>query len=307
MALNKKTKKWLARNCPRSFEGKTVLITGANSGIGLKSAEIAVYLKAKLIMACRNADKASTARISLLKEYPNADIDIISLDISDFSSIDSFVNEIRSNGINIDVFLNNAGVFHKPGGKTANGFELVLGTNYFGVYYLTEKLLPYLESLPHPVTYINTVSIIYKTASIDYGDFFCTGKYNNFTVYGRSKLCLAKYSYSKAKQYEKSNVKILMNHPGISITPLGINAFGSTVGRLAKIFSRIFNSPEKSALSLPFIMANDLPAGSLAGPSRFFGGWGYPENCKLQKRAMAGAEELIKFTENMIEQRKTIG
>ena len=217
MALSKKTKKWLLDNCPNSFKGKTVLITGANSGVGFKSVEIMVYLKARVIMACRSNEKATEAKTALLKEYPGADIDILPLDLSDFRSIDTFVNKIVSKNTDIDVFLNNAGVFRKPGETTKNGLDLVLGTNYFGVYYLTEKILPYISRLPHKVLYINTISIIHKIASIDYTDFFYTKKYRSFAVYARSKLCLAKYTFYKAKQYENSNIIMLLNLLNIHI------------------------------------------------------------------------------------------
>ena len=166
MGLSQKMKKWLKKYAPVSLEGKTVLITGANSGIGFKEAELMVYLGARVIMACRNSQKAQAAREALLQEYPNADIDTMQLDMASFASIDRFTETLLQDKTDIDYFVNNAGVFHQPNQKTADGVELVLGTNYIGVYYLTEKLLPYLQTLPHEVGYINTVSIIHKIAKI---------------------------------------------------------------------------------------------------------------------------------------------
>lgn len=300
LALSEKTKEWLQKNVGVSFENKHVLITGATSGIGLKSAEIMLYLKAGVIMACRDCEKANRVRERLLYDYPDADIEITRLDIADFASVDAFARELERRKTDIDVFLNNAGVFHKPNSTTMQGFEGIIGTNYLGVYYLSERILPYLSSLSHEVLYINTVSIIYKVATVDYNDFFYSENYGNFKVYGRSKLCLAVYTYKKAADYKASNVKIVMSHPGIAITPLGINAFGKTVGSLAKLISRVFNSPEKSALSLPFIMANPFSAGDIIGPSKLFGGWGYPRINKPAKKLFSGANRLIEFTEELI-------
>ncbi|MBR4761193.1 MAG: SDR family NAD(P)-dependent oxidoreductase [Clostridia bacterium] len=300
MALSKKTKKWIRKNCPPSLAGKTVLITGANSGVGFKSAEEAVYLGAKVIMACRNTEKADAARDELLREYGGAEIEIMPLDLASFSSIEAFAARLESERTDIDVFLNNAGVFHKPNSRTADGFELVTGTNYLGAFRLCEEVLPYLATLPHKVIYINTVSIIHKIAKIDYGDFFHKKNYKNLSVYAASKLCLARYTFYKARALEGGNVSLVMSHPGIAITPLGINAYGETVGRLAKMFGGIFNSPEKSALSLLYIISNEPPAGTLAGPDRLFGGWGYPRQNRVYKKVKTGGKELADFTKKLL-------
>ena len=297
MALSKKTVNWINK-LNISLNGKTVLVTGSNSGVGYKTVETALYLGARVIMACRNMEKAEAAREELIKDYPNASIQILQLDLSDFSSIDSFARNIIDYKIDIDIFVNNAGTFHKSG-VTKDGFENVLGTNYFAVYYLSEQLLPYLESLSRKVIYCNTISVVHKLAKIDYEDFYFTKKYNHFAVYARSKLCLAKYSYELSERYANSNIKVCMIHPGISVTPLGANAFGETVKKLAKAMQGVFNSPEKSSLSLFYIISKDLPAGSIVGP-HILEAWGYPKENRVRKCVKEGAEELIKFTEKEI-------
>ncbi len=300
MALTKKTARWLYRNCRESFAGKTVLITGANSGVGFKSAELMAYLGADVIMACRSGEKANAAKAALLREYPDARIDVMPLDLADLSSVAAFAERLRAERIDIDVFLHNAGVFRKPGQTTKDGFELVLGTNYLGAFDLAERVLPYLASLPHGVLFVNTISIIHKIGRIDYDDFFCRKRYGNFAVYARSKLCLAKYTYRKAQQYENKGVRIFMSHPGISITPLGANAFGPVVRRLSSVFGWIFNSPEKSALSLPYLMSNEFPPGSVVGPRGFLNGWGYPSRNGIARKVRTGGEELIAFTRALL-------
>ena len=200
MSLTDKTKKWLNANCNISLKGKTILVTGANSGVGFKTAEIAVYLGADVILACRNRDRAAEARLALLRDYPEAAVTVMHLDLASLSSIDAFVEEIQSSKADIDAIVNNAGVFRQPGKKTTDGFDLVIGTNYIGTYYLTERLLSYLSALPHEVVYVNTISIIHKIAKVDYEDFYYERekRYPTFPVYARSKLCLARYTYAKA-------------------------------------------------------------------------------------------------------------
>lgn len=294
MALNEKTKKWLNKQ-NISFEGKTVLVTGANSGIGYKTVETAIYLGAEIIMACRNIEKAEAARENLLKDYPDSKISIMKLDISDFSSIDAFANEVISNKIDIDVFVNNAGTFHRKG-ITKDGFESVIGTNYFGVYRLTEALLPYFKSLPHKVHYFNTISLVYKCGKISFDDFYYSEKYNHFAVYARSKLCLAKYTYYLAQKYQNTNLFFYMIHPGTTITALAAGGFSEFIKNAANAFRWIFNSPEKSSLEMVYVLANDLPSGSIAGP-RIFEVWGYPKENRVRKIVKEGAEELLSFTE----------
>ena len=306
MSISAKTRQWLNENCNISLKGKTILVTGANSGVGFKTAEISVYLGADVILACRNLDRAEKARQELLRDYPKASVTMMCLDLASLASIDAFSEELQTHAVEIDAFVNNAGTFRKPGKKTADGFDLVIGTNYIGTYYLTERLLPYLSALPHEVVYVNTISIIHKIATVDYEDFYYekAKHYRAFPVYARSKLCLARYTYAQAKRYEKTNIRILMNHPGMTATPMGLNAFGNGVRRLAGIVGPLSNSPEKSALSLAYILSHDVPAGAIIGPNKGFGGWGYPEENRVGRRVKEGAEELIRFTDKEIEKAK---
>ena len=306
MSLSDKTKRWLKENCGISLKGRTVLVTGANSGVGFKTAEIAVYLGADVILACRSPDRAAEARLELLRDYPGASVTVMQLDLARLSSIDAFAEELQRSETDIHAFVNNAGVFRQPGKKTADGFDLVIGTNYIGTYYLSQQLLPYLSALPHDVVYVNTISIIHKIATVDYKDFYFDRekRYRTFPVYARSKLCLAKYTYAQAQRYAGTGVRILMNHPGMTITPMGLNAFGNGVRRLAGVVGSLSNSPEKSALSLAWILSHEVPAGSIVGPNKGFGGWGYPEMNRVVRRVKEGAEDLIRFTDREIERVK---
>lgn len=293
MALSKKTIKYIKKNCNCDLSGKTVLVTGANSGVGFKTVETLVYLGASVIMACRNSSKAEAARNSLLIDYPDADIKLMSLDISDFDSIDSFVEEV---GGEVDVFVNNAGVFHHPGKNTKNGLPMVIGTNFFGVYYLSEKLLPKLHASGKEVIYINTISLIHKFAKIDYQHF-----YDNKNEYSRSKLCLARYTEYLARVYKNSNIHILMNHPGMAITQIAAHVFG----KLYWIADYVpFNSAEKSSLSVVWILSHKVEDGSVIGPNKGFGGWGYPQVNKKVKRALKGIDELVEFTKEAVKKIK---
>jgi NAD(P)-dependent dehydrogenase (short-subunit alcohol dehydrogenase family) len=303
MSLSRKTKAYLSSKCPGDLTGKTLLVTGGNSGIGYKTAEIWLYLGGNVILACRNADKAEAAKNTLLEEYPNRTVSIMSLDLASFASIEHFAAQLNDCRVDLDCFVNNAGVFHQAGKHTADGFELVMGTNYFGTYYLSEKVLPYLKTLNHPVTYINTSSIIHKLAKLDFSDFYCEKHYGHFKIYARSKLALAIYTNALVRRYEGSSVKICMNHPGMSLTPIGMKAYGKTVYKIGSAFSFLLNSAEKSALSVAYIMSHDVKPGSVVGPRGFLNGWGYPGQNKICPKSFVGTDELIAFTKKEVERR----
>ena len=284
MSLSDKTVSYICRHCPCSLTGKTVLITGGNSGIGFKTAETMLFLGASVILACRNAEKAEAARQKLLADYPAGDIRVMLLDLADFRSIDAFVDRLPD----VDVFINNAGLFHHPHQKTADGFELVMGTNYIGVHYLSERVLPIFRQCGHEVVYLNTVSIIHKVARVNYSRFFA-----DRNAYSRSKLCLARYTAHLAEQYAGTNIRVYMIHPGLAVTPIASHICGGMY-TLAKLLP--INSAEKSSLAAVWLLSHDVPVGSVVGPSHIFGGWGYPGINRPCRRALCGVEPLIAFT-----------
>ncbi len=304
--LKKSTIEFINKNCNIDLKGKNVLITGANSGIGLKTAETFLFAGANVIMACRNEKKANDARENLLKDYPKAKIFVLSLDLADFKSIDNFVKTMKNQKIDIDCFINNAGVFRQPNQKTKDGFELVMGTNYLGTFYLIGKIMPYLKELKHAVYLINTLSLVYKMVKIDYSDFFCERKYGNFRIYARSKLALAKYTHylsafvgDSAKNVRDNCIKVCAVHTGVSVTELMNKAY-PRLSKLANLFRFMFNSIEKSSLGSLYIMANNLPNGTFVGPKGWFSMKGYPKINKIHKKMKTDTQKLIDCTKKML-------
>ena len=140
-----KVEKYIDQNIP-SLEGKVILVTGANSGIGFEASRIFASKKATLIFACRNEKKAEAAKEKILKEFPNTTIHILLYDQSSLSSIRHFVNEVTERFPKIDVTVCNAGIYHpKEHSYTQDQFPLTIGTNYIGTYYLLMLLMPHLE------------------------------------------------------------------------------------------------------------------------------------------------------------------
>jgi len=276
--LEKGTIDFLRNKCG-SLDRRTVVVTGANSGIGLKAAEELVCLGAKVIMACRNVAKASAARETILCDYPDASVEIREMDLSSRDSIRSFVEGIKRDQVDIYGFVNNAGAF-KIHGTTAEGEDIIMGTNFTGTRHLVEEILPYLESLPHGVTLTVTGSVSYLIGSSrenvsDLGDI---------RLYATSKLRLTRYAVERAKSLKASgsNVTMVLTHPGIAITPLANKAFGDRFMKIAAPLASVLIQPtEKSALAIPYVLTNPVKPGSLYGPSGFLTCWGYPAENRL--------------------------
>ncbi len=124
---------------------KNVIITGSNSGLGFETAKkIAQDKDYRLILACRNEEKATAAKEKIIAETGNNNVEFIKLDTSLLSSVRAFVNEYTTKYQTLDVLINNAGISSMTGGTTAEGFELVFATNYLGHFLLTQLLLPYM-------------------------------------------------------------------------------------------------------------------------------------------------------------------
>ena len=149
--------KWSEDNIP-SQTGKRILITGANSGIGLAAAKELAGKGAHVILACRNEAKALQAMSRIRKSHPKASLQFLSLDLGSLDSVREMAREFLEQYDKLDVLINNAGVMWLPQGTTADGFETQIGINHFGHFALTGLLLPAL--LKQPGSRVVTVSSI---------------------------------------------------------------------------------------------------------------------------------------------------
>ena len=134
---------WSIENIPNQ-KGKTIIITGASSGLGKEATRILAKKDASIIMAMRNIKKAEKVKNEILRQHPNADITLSGLDLSNLSSIKHFSNKIMSDHDQLDLLINNAGIMMCPYSITQDGFEIQMGTNHLGPFALTGLLMPLL-------------------------------------------------------------------------------------------------------------------------------------------------------------------
>lgn len=294
--MNKKIKQYLDKKIDTNFKGKTVLITGANSGIGFEVANQLLYLGANVIMACRNLEKAEMAKSLLLQQNPLGKVDIFQLDLADLRSIETFIEELKKSEIEVDIFYNNAGVFGIPKSTTKQGKEIVLGTNLIGTYYLNKLLL---QNFSAKMRIIFTTSITAHLFKINYKDPYLEKHYKKFKIYGSSKRGIVQI-WKYFSENNKSQ-KFALVHPGITYTSLIDKAYSKNWFRkVARGFMKVvFHSAEKAALSTVKLM--DDQNSVYYGPRGLFGISGFPKKKKVPVRLQKHYYETVGFIEDELQ------
>lgn len=254
------------------MQNKTILITGGNDGIGRATAQALALQGATLILACRNQDKGRAAQEAMQKETGNDRIDLIPLDLSDFSNIQEAADLFRKKYQKLDVLINNAAAFTDTLQNTAQGFEMQFGVNHLGHFLLTHLLLEPLRAAPTP-RLVNVSSKLHYRGEIDFDNLRGEkGNYSSMAAYAQSKLANLIFAREFARQYPDIVSNAL--HPGAVATRF---ANKNTKWYLSLIWSILklgMVSPEKGAQTSIYL-ASAPEAGQFTGQ--------YVDD-KLQKR-----------------------
>lgn len=236
---------------------KTV-ITGANCGIGRATAAELLRLQARVILACRDPERAEEAARELREETGDSgEVVVKQLDLSSLRSVQRFCQEVLREEPNLDVLINNAGVFQCPYTKTEDGFEMQFGVNHLGHFLLTHLLLGLLKSSA-PSRIVVVSSKLYKYGEINFDDLNSEKSYNRGSAYSRSKLANILFTRELARRLEGTGVTVNVLHPGIVRTNLGrhIN-IPVLVKPLFNVVSwAFFKSPAEGAQTSVFLAAS---------------------------------------------------
>lgn len=245
---------WGPTQAPR-MDGKTVVVTGANSGIGLETVRHLARLGAHVLMACRNAEKADDARSDILGSVPNARIDVVQLDLSDLASVRKGADEIAGSHPVIDVLINNAGVMAGRHQLTADGYEMDFGTNLLGHYALTGLLLePLLAARSARVVTVG--SNAHRAGSIDFDDLGLDTAFTTSKAYARAKFAQLVFAVEFQRRLSAAGLTSPISvaaHPGA--THSGVMRDSGAV------MSWLFTTPSLHWIRRTFIMEG--PEGAL--------------------------------------------
>ena len=214
--------------------GKTVVITGANTGIGKETALDLAKRNAKVILACRDPEKGRRAVSDIIKKSGNPNVVFRRLDLASFNSIRNFAFEILSEETTIDVLINNAGVMQCPYWKTVDGNEMHFGVNHLGHFLLTNLLLERLMQAPDARIVVVSSRFYERINGIKFDDINSEKSYNPSEAYAQSKLANILFTRALAKRLEETSVTVNCLHPGVIRTELGRHMM-KNIGFLKKV------------------------------------------------------------------------
>ncbi|MEU3503829.1 oxidoreductase [Streptomyces hundungensis] len=263
------TQGWSAQNMPNQ-SGRTAVVTGANSGIGLVAARELARRGARVVLACRSEARGRRAEERVKSEVPGARAEFRRLDLADLASVRDFAATLPYE--RLDLLVNNAGVMALPYGRTADGFETQFGVNHLGHFALTGLLLPRLRAAG-AARVVSVSSGMHALSNIDLRDLNSEQGYRRWVAYGRSKTANLLFVHELARRLRAagSDIVAAAAHPGYAATNLqtqGVRMEGRRrTERIVALGNRVFAQPAEAG-ALPTLYAATAPG---VGPDSFTG------------------------------------
>ncbi|MFE9773810.1 oxidoreductase [Streptomyces sp. NPDC005931] len=271
---------WNETDLP-DLTGRTVVVTGANSGIGRTAAEALARAGAHVVLAVRDPERGRAAAVTL-----SGSTEVRRLDLADLTSVREFAAGWDRP---LDILVNNAGVMMLPRQRTRDGFEMQFGTNHLGHFALTNLLLPYLTDR---VVTLSSAAHRWGDATIEFDDLDLTARYTPRRAYAQSKLANLLFTLELQRRLTEagSPVRALAAHPGYAATNLQSHAASPVLRACMKAGNRFLAQDDRAgALPTLYAATQDLPGASYVGPDGFAETRGAPT---LVGRSRAAADPL---------------
>ena len=280
---------WTTAQIP-ALQGKTVLITGANSGIGYQAALELARHGAHVLLACRSQQKGEQALARLLSEAPGSSAELVLLDVSLLADVRRFVAEFLTRQRPLDILINNAGIMAlNPRQVTSEGFERQFATNHLGHFALTGLLLPAIMAAPAPRV-VTVASLAHRGGKIHFDDLQMERNYSPWGAYNQSKLANILFARELARRAVGSHLLSLPVHPGVSQTSIVDNGPGANDLKTRVLFNFAkFLTQTDADGALPTLYAATSPdarSGDYIGPNGFMEMKGSPIVVKPRPHAL---------------------
>lgn len=269
---------WTTNDIPDQ-SNRTVVVTGANSGLGAETARALARAGAQVVLACRDVAKGQEVADGI-----GENAQVRRLDLADLSSVREFAAGLAATHETIDVLVNNAGVMAVPFRRTADGFEMQIGTNHFGHFALTALLLGRITD-----RVVTVSSTMHRIGKIDLDDVnWERRRYERWPAYGQSKLANLLFAYELQRRLAAhgSPVKSVAVHPGYSSTNLQYRS-ESRYGKLVELVTPVIGQSAKMG-ALPSLYAATSPdaePGGFYGPGGLFEMRGHPKKVSSNARS----------------------
>lgn len=298
---------WTAADIPDQ-SGRTVLVTGASSGLGLRSAEALARAGARVLLGCRDQQRGETARARVREVATGAEPVVVAIDLADLDSVRSCAQRVASAVDRLDVLMNNAGVMAIPRTPSAQGFETQFATNHLGHFALTALVAPVLLGADAPRV-VTTSSHAHRIGRIRWDDVDSERRYSKWRAYGQSKLANLLFAFELDRRARAAGLGLVSvaAHPGYAATHLQAvgpeqsgNRFmlhGTAVAnRIAAQSDEMGALPQLYAATMP-----DVSGGEYFGPDRLFEQRGHPKRVRASRAANdpADARRLWELSERL--------
>ena len=273
---------WTTERIPDQT-GRTIVVTGANSGLGFETARALAGAGAHVVMACRDEGRARAAADAIRADDVRGELEILPLDLASLASVRDFAKAFSDRHRSLHVLINNAGIMAIPRRTTADGFEMQFGTNHLGHFALTGLLLERLLAVDGSRV-VSVSSTAHKFGRIDFDDLQRERNYFRWSVYGQSKLANLHFAYELERRFRAKRIPCLSAacHPGWSATNLQLVGAHMDERRwlasLATGLNRLF-SQDAAMGALPTLYAATAPeamGGDFFGPDGFMEIKGHP-------------------------------
>lgn len=274
--------RWTAEHVPDQT-GRTIVVTGANTGIGFEAAKVLAERGATVVLACRSMDKAASAA----SRMSGGTVLVQQLDLSSLASVRSAAEALRSAHPRVDVLVNNAGVMWTRRATTADGFELQLGTNHLGHFAFTGLVLDSLLGVEGSRV-VTVSSVGHRTGRIDFDDLQSEKRYGRHAAYARSKLANLLFTYELQRRLAAagSSTIAVAAHPGAADTELTRHAW-APLRALNAMFGRLVTQSAAMG-ALPTLRAAtdpDVKGGEYYGPGGIAEARGHPQRVSSSSRS----------------------